>query len=257
MAKYEDFVKARSEENKVETELAEAAQQQETRETTVPVVDWERRYKDLEVAYSQQGNQIGEYRQLVDDYISTPSNSQEDSVDVSPITPDEIYENPDEAVRRAVDSHPAIQEAREIKAMFTKQESETQAAKFKVKHPDFETITATPEFANWVKSDMMRLELAQRAHNFDMTAADALFTLWESEQTVQQTVQETQTAEAVAAAGLETGSGAEPPAPELYSRSDMLDRKIRAKQGDLEAERYVKAHAVRYREALGQGNVRD
>lgn len=257
MAKYEDYVKARSEEAQVEEELTEAAQQQETRETTVPEVDWEKRYKDLEVAYSRQGQQIGDYRKLVDDYISTPDNSQEDSVEVSPITPDEIYENPDEAVRRAVDSHPAIQEAREIKELFAKQEQTLQREAFAQKHPNFEVTTATPEFADWVKAETMRIELAQRANNFDMASADALFTLWEAEQAAQATATEAQAEAAADAAGLETGTGAEPPAPQLYSRSEMLDKKIAAKQGNLEAERYVKAHAVRYREALAQGNVRD
>ena len=50
---------------------------------------------------------------------------------------------------------------------------------------------------------------------------------------------------------------AEAPAPERYSRSDMLNQKIRAKQGDSTAEAYVRANAVAYREALMQGNVRD
>jgi hypothetical protein len=37
----------------------------------------------------------------------------------------------------------------------------------------------------------------------------------------------------------------------------MLEMKIRAKQGDPQAERYVQTHAEAYRKALQSGNVRD
>ncbi|KKL59012.1 hypothetical protein LCGC14_2219630, partial [marine sediment metagenome] len=113
------------------------------------------------------------------------------------------------------------------------------------------------EFGEWVKENTTRLELVQRASQFDMIAADALFTLWETEQAVKQTLEETQAATQIDAVNLESGAGAEPAAPERYSRSDMLEQKIRAKQGVREAQRYVKQHEVAYREALGQGNVRD
>jgi hypothetical protein len=37
----------------------------------------------------------------------------------------------------------------------------------------------------------------------------------------------------------------------------MLQQKIRAKQGNHEAQAYVKQHGAAYRIALGEGNVRD
>ncbi len=256
MAKYEEYAKKVSEETVVEKELKEAADQQEERKVSTPD-NWEKRYKDLEVAYSQQGQQIGDYRKLVDDYISTPDDSQNDSVEVSPITTDEIYENPDEAVRRAVDSHPAIKEAKQLKEDIAVQKVEALRETFLAAHPDFEETVQSPEFATWVKESPTRIDLATRGNDFDMTSADALFTIWEAEQAATQTSEETQSVEALEAVGLESSAGAEAPAPERYSRSEMLEQKIRAKQGNDEAERYVKAHAVRYREALGQGLVRD
>lgn len=258
MAKYEDYVKkATPEEEKLDEEVAKAAEQQEERVVSTPDVDWQKRYDDLEIAYSRQGNQLGDYRKLVDDFISTPADSQEDSVDVTPITPDEIFENPADAVSRAVDAHPAIIEAKQLKVDLEQQKTTVLQEAFNVAHPDYQETANSPEFGDWVRANATRLELVQRASKFDMIAADALFSLWEADQAVKQSTEESQAATQIDAVNLESGAGAEPPAPERYSRSAMLEQKILAKQGIREAQAYVKANAVAYREALGQGNVRD
>jgi len=196
---------------------------------------------------------MGDYRKLIDDYVttSTPTDNPS-SPDLSPITPDEIYENPDEAVRRAVDSHPAILRAQELERLLQERTAATVKAEFTSKHPDFQQVIATPEFANWVNENAMRLELAQRANDMDMTAADALFSLYEAE--LKKAVAEAPVVEEVS---LETAGATEVPAPDRYSRSYMLEQKIRAKQGDMKAESYVRSHAIAYRNALTQGQVRD
>lgn len=251
MAKYEDYLPGGSKytgpEEVLEKEIEEAEVQQEERVSTPVDIDWEKRYTDLEVAYSRQGQQMGDYRALIDEHISTPDEA-EGPTEVSPITPDEIYEDPDAAVRRAVDSHPAIQEARELKKEFAENKQIADRQAFKVKHPDMEKIIASPEFVNWVNEDSTRLELARRADGWDLASADALFTMYD-----------TKTPEVITppVVELESGYGAESPAPEQYSRSEMLRHKIRAKQGVLEEQDYVKAHGAAYRIALGEGNVRD
>ena len=258
MAKYEDYKKkAEQEENKIDEEVAVAAVQQEERIVSTPDVDWQKRYEDLEIAHSRQGNQLGDYRKLVDDFISTPADSQDDSVDVTPITPDDIYENPAEAVNRAVEAHPAIQDAKQLKEDLEQQKRDGLQEAFNAAHPDYQETANSPEFGDWVRQNPTRVELVRRASEFDMISADALFTSWEAEEAVKQTLEETQAATQIDAVNLESGAGAEPAAPERYSRSDMLEQKIRAKQGVREAQRYVKQHEVAYREALGQGNVRD
>ena len=252
MAKYEDYVKQDSpEEKKLDAEVVVASQQQEVRVTETPVVDWEKRYADLEVAYSRQGNQLGEYRTMVDSYISTPEDSQP-PVEATPLTTEEFYEDPAEAVSRAVNAHPAIQEVLELKTELASKSAALLQSEFEGRHPGFQQIATSPEFATWVGKDNLRGELAQRASNSDVTAADALFTLYEAESATQAL-----DAAQVEAVNLETGAGAEPPAPNLYSRSEMLEQKIRAKQGFRDSEKYVKDNAVAYRLALGEGNVRD
>ncbi len=259
MAKYADYLPGGEkytgpEVEPEEVEIVEAKEQQEERETSTPEINWQKRYEDLEKFTSQQGQQMGEYRKMIDEFITTPD---EPEVEVQPITSDDLFDNPEEAVRRAVDSHPAIQEARDIKKTYEERQVQEANDAFRAKHPEFEETIQKPEFVNWITQDPTRIELAQRADGYDMIAADALFSLWKVEQSAAQAAAEvTQTAN-VAAVSLEAGTGAEPPAPERYSRSHMLNMKTRAKQGDSEAEAYVKAHGAAYREALAQGNVRD
>lgn len=253
MAKFEDYVK---EETVIEEEIVDATSQQEDREESTPEVDWEKRYNDMEVAFSNQGNMMGDYRKLIDEFISTPATeSATDSTEVSPITPDDIYENPEDAIRRVVDSHPTVQRVKDLEADLLKRTREADIAEFRTRHPSFgETGQVPPDFSDWVMKNPMRVELAQRADQFDMVAADALFSLYEAEHPT--TPNETEAAE-IDAAGLETSSGTTIPEPDRYSRSQMLAQKIRAKQGDLEADQYVRTHAEAYRHALIQGIVRD
>jgi hypothetical protein len=257
--KYEDYAhlaQGKTEETVVDQEIQQAAQQQEDRQESTPDSDWEKRYKELEKAYSRQGQQLGDYRSLVDNYVSTgldstPAEEATDSQEVSPITPDDIYENPDEAVRRAVDSHPAIKRAQELEKELEETRRQAVLDQFDSKHPGFQDTVRQPEFVDWVKEDTTRIELIKRADQFDMIAADALMTMWE---VTQKAPQAGPTIDDVA---LESGSGAEPVAEQRYSRSEMLQILTRAKQGDQQAQDFYNAHAKSYREALSAGNVRD
>jgi len=249
MANYADYLKP--EEKLLDKEINAAGNQQETREESTPEVDWEKRYNDLNVAYSRQGQQVGDYRKLIDGYISTPE-KEPDSIEVNPITPDDIYENPDEAVRRAVDSHPVFQKVNDLEKELNETKAAAIKAEFEGRHPKFEETVVSPEFSNWVYSDPMRTELANRAAQSDVHSMDALFTMYEND-----TAPKEDAGDLIDEIGLETATGTEEPAPDRYSRSDMLQKKIRAKQGDLEADAYVKRHASAYRNAMQQGNVRD
>ena len=86
-----------------------AAQQQARLNDGTPAVDWETRYKELEKLNSRQAQTLGEQRKLIDEYIlsnPTPSTSQQPPEAPQPITVDDLYEDPNAAIQRAVESHP-------------------------------------------------------------------------------------------------------------------------------------------------------
>lgn len=257
MAKIEDYLPGGEKHaGGIDDEINQAGSQQQARIDATPEVDWEDRYKELEKLNSRQAQDLGTYRKMVDEYIVTPTSAPvvEES---RPITVDDLYDNPDEAVHRAVESHPAIQEARKIKETLERQQLESSMHEFQARHPDYSSIGADPAFRNWVEEDSMRQELYTRGNSYDLSAADALFSLYKAENNITQMTSEAEQATRIAAVNLEDSSSVMVNEQPKYSRSEYVDTLMRARQGDLEADRWVKRNAAGYRIALTSGNVRD
>ena len=219
-------------------------------------VDWEQRYKELEKLNSRQAQTLGEQRKLIDEYIAgnpTPESQPEPQESYQPITVDDLYEDPNSALQRAVDAHPAIQEARRLTKQYETDAREREANAFKERHPDYQDIASSPEFQNWVVDDPTRVSLYSRGNEYDFSAADALFRLYKAEKGIAQ-VREQQSIEQ---AELVASSGEMVREPPKYSRMEYVEKLTRAKQGDLQAEDWVKRNAAGYRRALASGNVRD
>jgi hypothetical protein len=256
MAKFEDYLPGGTKDPNggIVDEIADAAAQQQARQDDSTPVDWQQRYTELEKLNSRQAQTLGDYRKVIDEFIANPTPEEATpSEPPKPITSEELYEDPNAAITSLVDAHPAIQEARQIKATMLKQQQEAALAEFATRHPDYEDIGKSPEFQNWVVENPTRVELYQRGDQYDFSAADALFSLFKAEKGIQQV----QSAEAIAQQELVASSGEFVHEPPKYSRSEYIDNLTRSKQGDLQAEDWVKRNAAGYRQALASGNVRD
>jgi len=266
MAKYADYVKPSQQAGGLDEEIGHAANEQQERlrdptsgqfvadPASTPNVDWEKRYLELEKLNSRQAQTLGEYRSTIDEYITNPTpDSQESNAAPSPITAEQLYEDPNAAIQQAVDNHPVVQEARATRDELEANKRLTEAKVFSDKHPDFQEISASPEFQNWVVEDGTRQDLYSRGNQYDFSAADALFRLYKAEKGMAQVAQQ----QNIQQAELVSSSGEMVTAPPTYSRSEYVNKFKRAKQGDLDAEDWVKTHAANYRLALGSGNVRD
>lgn len=260
MAKYEDYVKE-VQGNKVvsgiEGEIQDSATQQAARQDdATQTVDWEKRYSELEKLNSRQAQTLGDYRKTIDEFIINPTHTTEANASEelpSPITVDELYDDPNAAVLKAVESHPAIREARELKHSIEQDRRQSELDAFAARHEDYNEIATSPEFQNWVVENPTRTDLFNRGNQYDFSAADALFSLYKAEQGLTQVT----SAQEIAQAELVSSSGEIVQEPPTYSRSEYINKLMRSKQGDLEAEDWVKTHAANYRVALGSGNVRD
>ena len=258
MAKFEDYLPGGKQDPNggLDGEIADAAQQQQARQDDgTPAVNWEERYKELEKLNSRQAQTLGDYRKVIDEFIQDPTPAGEATPQEapSPITAEDLYEDPNSAIDKKVDSHPAIQRLEALEAQLAQQEREKAFTGFAERHPDYEDIGKTPEFQNWVMENPTRVELFQRGDQYDFSAADALFSLYKAEKGVQSM----QSAEQIREAELVSSSGEMVQEPPKYSRSEYINTLKRARQGDLEAEDWVKRNAAGYREALASGNVRD
>lgn len=255
MAKYEDYLP--KPEGGLDSEIQDAGNQQNARvNDATQTVDWQARYSELEKLNSRQAQTLGEYRKTIDEFIVDPTPKQEaipSYEPVSPITVDDLYDDPNAAVLRAVESHPAIQEARALKKGIEADRIQADLDAFSGRHTDYQDIASSPEFQNWVVENPTRTDLFNRGNQYDFSAADALFSLYKAEQGLTQATQ----ASDIAQAELVSGTG-ELIAPESkYSRSEYINKLQRSKQGDMDAEDWVKTHAANYRMALQAGNVRD
>lgn len=259
MARFDDYSKNSSEEE-IDEGINKADNQQQTRQEASTTVDWENRYKELEKLNSRQAQNLGEYRKLVDDYIvkenSTQTNDNSanaENNESATISHDEWFDDPNSAFNKAVESHPAIRDARKLKEDTEKKSMEEAIQNFQTRHSDYNEIGGSPEFQNWVADDSMRVDLYKRADQFDLSAADALFSLYKAEKGIRQV----QDQEDLRAAELESSSAQFTQEPAKYSRTEYVNKLMRARQGDLEADDWVKRNAPAYREALVSGNVRD
>jgi hypothetical protein len=241
----------------------QAARQEQPRDpetgqyTASTPIDWETRYKELEKLNSRQAQTLGEQRKLIDEYIAggspTPQSQPEPQESYQPITVDDLYEDPNAALQKAVDAHPAIKEARRLTEQYQKDARDREAEGFRQRHPDFQDIAQSPEFQNWVVEDPTRVSLYSRGNEYDFSAADALFRLYKAEKGIAQVRQQ----ESIDRAELVNSSGEMVQEPPRYSRMEYVEKLTRAKQGDLQAEDWVKRNAAGYRRALASGNVRD
>lgn len=265
MAKFEDYLPGgeadpNPQTKELEEEVKTADAKQEERKTSTPETDWENKYKELEKFTSQQGNVVGDYKRIIDDYIlksdstSTSEPAQEES---TPITYDDLYENPDDAIAKAVANHPDVLAAKQLSSQYEADTRERALADFRDRHPDYEDIAADDSFRGWVRENNTRMALAQAADNFDMNSADALFSLYKAEKGLTAAQAEQQEAEAIQAATLEDSTAVMVDDSPKYSRSEFINKRMRAEQGDLEAQDWVNRNVAKYREALGNGNVRD
>lgn len=183
-------------------------------------------HQNAEQLLGKQGQEVGELRRIVDDFIQsqtvkesadTGSNDDDDDLD--------FYQNPKKSMQKMLDEHPALKESREMNVQIKKNET---LAKLKATHPDFTEILSDDAFGQWVQSSKIRSQLLQIAdRNYDYDAADELLSLWKDRKGAMNTTIESEKKarkQSVknASTGTATGSN-ERPSRKIYRRADIID----------------------------------
>lgn len=220
------------------------------------ITDIVKSYTELEKAYSRQGKSLGEMRQTFDEYIRSQSaNPAPKEEPRKPLTVDELYENPDEAIRRTVDSttNPRL---KQIEDELHKARIESRLEKFDTKHPGWKEEASTPEFQNWVQSSPYRMRLAAAADKYDLDAADDLFSAYADTRRTDDGSNERRT-EKLKKATLESSGPATPRRHKGYSRREVMDKKTRAAKGDWQAGEWLRENAHAIDAAYAEGRIVD
>ena len=181
-------------------------------------------HQEAEKLLGRQSSEVGELRKVVDDYISTQTQSAPQPQYVEPEDDIDYFTDPQGAVNRAIENHPKIREAQEYSQQYKQQAA---LATLSSKHPDMQEILGDPKFAEWIKASKIRTQLfVQADQEYNADAADELFTLWKERKTVtQQTAQVEKQARKQQLKSANTGNArgsGEGTRKKVYRRADII-----------------------------------
>jgi predicted RNA-binding protein YlqC (UPF0109 family) len=270
VAKFEDYAKQRQEAGELEQEINEAARQTEERNSEEDVVperfknktkaEIASAWEDANQLITRQGQELGDLRRTVSQLVEKQSKTPEPSRPApKPVTMDELYETPDEAVRRVAreESSPRIealeQELEQAKAQVSVAEGRRL---FEQKHPTYKDTMADPEFMNWIKKSNVRTSLAVAADRGNFDAADELFSTYtelkEAKTKGNKPAARVDEAREVA---LERSGGTAPAPTETFSRFELQEKRIAAQRGDRKARRWLDANAGSIQSAYAENRL--
>jgi len=186
-----------------------------------------RMHQEAEKLIGKQAQEVGEVRKLADELIrqNLTVKQQQQTRDVEPEI--DFFENPQKAVQRTVDSHPDILAARQATLEIKRAQIQQKLAQ---EHPDFGDIAKNEDFANWVKSSPVRIDLFKKADaEFDYDSANELLSTYKELRSVKQK-QTSNAGEAtrkqnLKAAGVDVGGSGEA-SKRVYRRADLIRLKM-------------------------------
>lgn len=173
----------------------------------------------------RMGNELGEIRKLADELIKSQLQPKPKEQETQPEV--DFFENPQEAIRRAVESNPKVRAAEQY-ALQVQQEMARQ--KLAQLHPDYGQIIGDQGFREWVGASPVRQRLLKDADQFDVNAAHELFSTFKELKAARQAnvanVDKTSRNQALNAAAVDTGGTGET-SRKIYRRADLIQLQIK------------------------------
>jgi len=213
-------------------------------------------HQDAQEMIARQSAEVGDARQeiievrkLADDLIKQNlSGGQKTTVEKEPEV--DFFEDPKKAVSSTVSNHPDVIAARQAALELKKLQIQQRLS---MDHPDFMEVARDPQFADWVKSSKVRLDLWAKADGeYDYDSANELLSTYKQLKGVvsKKTEQsgEKVRKQALKAASVDVGGSGES-SKRVYRRADL----IRLKMTD--PQRY-ESLADEIMQAYSEGRVR-
>lgn len=188
-------------------------------------------HQEAEKLIGRQAHEVSEVRRLADELLKrqlTPAREPEIEQNAPEV---DFFENPQVAIKKAIETDPAVQEAKQMALELKRMKTAQQLAS---KHPDFGEIAQDAGFQDWVKGSKVRLNLYAKADaEFDFEAADELLSTYKELRQVKsskdsaavQEVGRQQKAQAMKAAGVDVGGSGEV-TKKVYRRADLIRLKM-------------------------------
>ena len=182
-------------------------------------------HQNAEQLLGKQGQEVGELRRVVDDFIKTQTTQNNAPAELQDFDEADFFADPKNAVEKMLNNHPSIKESRQLS---TELRQQSILAKLKASHPDYMNVIKDSNFADWVEKSKIRTRLLREADTgYDFDAADELLTLWKERQGTLQTTVEAEKIQRkqqvkTASTGTSTGSG-EKSSRKVYRRADIIE----------------------------------
>lgn len=220
------------------TQQIDAEQPLEPQEDNLPskyknksVEDIIKMHQEAEKLIGRQAQEVSEVRKLADELLKRQLSSSA-APEIEQNAPEvDFFENPQVAVKKAIESDPAVQEAKQVALELKRMKTAQQLAS---KHPDFGQIANDEGFQEWVKGSKVRLGLYAKADaEFDFEAADELLSTYkelrqikaQKETSAVQEAGKQQKAQAMKAAAVDIGGSGEV-SKKIYRRADLIRLKM-------------------------------
>lgn len=185
-------------------------------------------HQEAEKLIGRQANEVHEVRSLADQLLKQQLDSNKPiAAPIEESLEEDFFVDPNRAVARAVEKHPAVIEAKNTAMELRKNKT---AAQLSAKHPDFGTIVQDTGFQDWVKASPIRLNMFAKADaEYDFDSANELLSTYKEIKQIRQTqqIQKTDAVEAKAqdaamkAATVDVGGTGES-SKKVYRRADLI-----------------------------------
>lgn len=223
-------------------------------------------FAEAQTLISRQGQELGELRKTTQTLIelqSRPVVTQETPTKVKPekgITVDDLYDAPEETIGKVVDKK--SKETSERVAALEKELAERKRtdiySTLERKYPGSLEAAKTQEFADWVTASPARLRLARAADSYDIDSANDLFELWyEKKGAAGKAAANATREQQFRDASLESSSPDGVEHVPTFSRHDLTEKRIAAKNGNRTAERYLQTNGAAITLAYQEGRITD
>jgi hypothetical protein len=270
MANYEDY--AEKQDDTLQGEIDKAAEQTQDRKDNsgfeMPeryqnktVEEIAQMHMNSEQKLSTQGNDLGELRRTVDTFMELQSqaNPEPETPQATPVTVDDLYDDPDAALRRVVQEETAQSSGKiaELEQALQAERYNSQLTSLDGKYEGWRDQAVSTEFVEWVQSSPARVRIAQMAEQHDVSAADDLMSMWYETNNARGSQDAAQRNEQLRNASLETSGSALPDMVDTFSRADLMNHRINAKRGDSDSLAYLKSNAEAIAIAYEEGHITD
>lgn len=184
-----------------------------------------RMHQEAERALGHSGNEKGELRKIIDQYIlnqtvekAPPPSAVEEDDDLN------IFTDPDEYLDRKLANHPSLKALEKERETAAREKS---TALLERKHPDYKEIIQDGAFAKWIQESKVRTRLFIEAdQGYDADAADELLTVWKERKGIAAATAKADKEsrrEEVRKASSGSARGSEsPPSKKIYRRADIM-----------------------------------